>query len=142
MKPRARIVHVTEETAAELVPALNEACGLAPFPIEGTEWWITYLGKEAVAYLGLQVSVLPAFAGLSWIPRTGVLPQARGGGLETKMARRALAWARAQRGLVGCVTYTVNNPASATSLIRAGFLPYEPEGPWAEKGAAYWRVRF
>lgn len=139
---RVSIRRAPEETALEHVPGLNKVCGLAEYPCEGTEWWLAWAKKEPIAYVGLQVSDLPAFAGLGWIPRTGVLPEWRGGGLQKRLTRQALLWARS-RGLRGVVTYTVHNPASANSLIACGFRSYEPEGQWAaEKEAAYWRVLF
>lgn len=135
-----KVKHLSEEEAQEIIPELNASCGLSPYPVDGVEWWVIMIKGRAIAYVGLEISTHPGFIGLAWIPRTGVLPQYRGGGLQKRLTRAALRWARQK--CHGVVTYTVSNPASANSLISCGFRSYEPQGAWAEKGAAYWRILF
>ena len=67
-----------------------------------------------------------------FLTRVGVLPSARGQGLQKRFVRARLRWAR-EEGYSRAVTY-VSPWASVWSirtLVRCGFLPYEPKWHWA-----------
>jgi len=50
--------------------------------------------------------------------------------------------ARGRRiGWESIVSDTTDNPASANNFIRAGYLLYEPEVPWAWSHTLYWKKR-
>jgi hypothetical protein len=39
------------------------------------------------------------------------------------------------------ITDTTDNPASANSLINAGFKIYTPSSPWSYKHSIYWKYK-
>jgi GNAT superfamily N-acetyltransferase len=76
--------------------------------------------------------------GLLYLYRAGVLPKARGRGLQKRMIRARLRWGRANE-CAQAVTFTTNwNTVSMRNLIRCGFLPYTPSFKWAGEGVVYW----
>ena len=73
-----------------------------------------------------------------FLSRAGVLPEARGAGLQVRMIRTRLKHARTE-GYNCAITYTVrDNPASFTSLQRCGFKLYIPEYEWVGPEQLYW----
>lgn len=107
--------------------------GEDPVDLRG-RFWVARVGGEPVAFAGLQVEGRDVY-----FHRAGVLPKARGRGLQADLIRRRLAWARAQNKS-RAVTYTVaDNVPSANNLIRTGFQLYRPAFPWAgEDEVLYW----
>lgn len=111
-------------------PAHNVAPGL-----DRGAWWIAEIDGRVVGYAGALV----------WEPdrclyltRAGVLPEARGRGLQRRLIRARVAHAR-RLGLTGAYTYTLNwNEKSANNLIACGFRLWWPARPWAAKSAVYW----
>jgi GNAT superfamily N-acetyltransferase len=75
-----------------------------------------------------------------YLCRSGVIPKARGKGLQRKLISVRLRFARA-RCMTWAISDTFHNPASANNLIRCGFSMYEPSQPWGAKGTLYWRRR-
>jgi GNAT superfamily N-acetyltransferase len=64
----------------------------------------------------------------------------RGGGLQRRMIRRRLAWAR-RRGAKYMVTYTIHgNWPSAYNLLRAGFKAYDPQYEYAGRAWYFQRA--
>lgn len=97
--------------------------------IDQSAWWVGFTEAGVpVAYGGIRlVNGDPTTAFLS---RAGVLPEARGQGLQMKLLALRTRWARAQ-GCSQIITYThKDNIRSANNLIRSGFLLYSPEWPW------------
>ena len=82
-----------------------------------------------------------------FLSRAAVMQTAAKSGLQRRMIRTRVAWART---LVGCdraVTYCApRNYPSLVNLLRCGFRLYEPtaEGiaPYGVAGAHYFRLRF
>jgi hypothetical protein len=100
-------------------------------------WWIIRDRRgAAVAFAGLRASVRWERTG--YLALAGVLPEARGSGLQKRMTQLRLAECR-RRGWKWAITDTLDNPASACSLIACGFRPYHPEVRWASKYSTYWR---
>lgn len=85
--------------------------------IDGLYWWLTYHGVEPIAYAGLEHDCEDR--GL--IYRMGVLPSARGNGLQRRLI---LAMERQARLLDWSALTTVveyNNPHSLNNFFKAGY---------------------
>ena len=71
--------------------------------------------------------------GVIFFSRCGVLPRARGNGLQLRMLRTRLKWAGSLEAWK-VITYTMyDNHASIVNLLKAGFEFYEPMTKWAGK---------
>lgn len=119
----------------DVVKALDHAtlpeCG----PADNTEWWGAFEGEELVAYAGARL--LPS--GAWFLSRAGVREEWRGQRLQLRLIRARVARGR-KHACPRIVTYTVpDNAPSMRNLIRAGFLPYDPEVKWAGPDMVYWR---
>lgn len=106
-------------------------------------WWLVWdadipsIYKPApVAFCGLVPAVNTPGAG--YLKRAGVLPAFRGHGLQGKLIRVRETKAR-RLGLTTMLTDTKDNPASANSLIRAGYKIFEPAYRWAFQSSIYWK---
>lgn len=111
----------------------------APPDWEASFWWWLDDGGDVAAYCAAMRS--PYVLGAAYLSRAGVLPEYRGCGLQVRLIRARLRWAK-RLGCDAVVTDTLNNPASANSLIRCDFKLWEPPKPWAGSGALYWLRRF
>lgn len=100
-------------------------------------WWVAFDRGKAVGFAGMVEATKTPNA--VYLCCAGVLPSHRGKGLQRKLIRKRTEKAREQ-GYHTVVTETVDNPASATSLIREGFLPYHPVTPWGSSHATYWKL--
>jgi GNAT superfamily N-acetyltransferase len=102
-------------------------------------WWIAYAedGKP-VAFAGLVRSIKWSDAG--YLCRAGVLDGFNGHGLQKRLILVRIKQAR-KLGWSYVITDTTDNPASANSLINAGFKIYSPRSPWSLKNAIYWRYK-
>lgn len=93
----------------------------------GTAWWVFEDEHGESAYAGAKL----------WEPdnavyliRAGVLPRARGQGLQRRLVRIREAWGR-RNGCSLAYTYTAHhNVASMNSLIRCGYQLWSPS-TWA-----------
>lgn len=93
--------------------------------LEGSTWWLAEAfldgAWEPVGFAGLQITDAGKYA---FCNRDGVLPSARGAGIQKRTLRTRETWARRQ-GLEALWTYIAWwNTASQTSYVRAGFNPY------------------
>jgi RimJ/RimL family protein N-acetyltransferase len=103
--------------------------------LESCTWWVAYLNGKPVAFAGARICKTDAK--LVYLSRCGVLPVARGLGLQRTMIRRRIAWARRQPGRRAVITYTLkHNHYSSNNLIRCGFRLYD--GKWIAADALYW----
>jgi GNAT superfamily N-acetyltransferase len=102
-------------------------------------WWIAYAqdGKP-VAFAGLVRST--KWTDTGYLCRAGVLDGYTGHGLQKRLIQARVKQAR-KLGWNWCITDTTNNPASANSLINAGFKIYTPGQPWSYKNAIYWKYK-
>jgi GNAT superfamily N-acetyltransferase len=102
--------------------------------------WIARDGDEddAVAFLYAE----PTGDGESWyFSRVGVLPNARGQGLQRQFMQRLEGWAR-REGIKTLISTTYLNPASANNFVREQWMTYMPHFPWGERDTIYWRKDF
>ena len=83
------------------------------------EWWIAEDEGFPVGFIGLHVGPRGAH-----IVRVGVSAAARGAGLQKRLCRVAMRWARTQ-GIRRIYTYVLTtNIPSLRSLIAVGLKPY------------------
>jgi GNAT superfamily N-acetyltransferase len=126
-----------------VVAALDSEIFPGDDPLTGEEidrqlWWIarTETGK-AVGFLGAEA--IPH--NLAYISRVGVVWGSRGQGIQRRLVRACIRWAR-KRCTKAVITYTLGaNIASANNFIREGFVLYEPATEWAGPagdGQLYW----
>lgn len=140
---RIRPVRLTEKTIQRL-QRLDHACfgssapALTKSEILRGYWWFVYHPSEpaAVAYAGLTPSTYGPRVG--YLKRAGVLEAFRGNGLQKRLLRVRERKARAL-GWKAIVTDTTDNPASANSLIAAGYKIFTPDFPWGFSSTIYWR---
>ncbi len=117
-------IRIRETDDVELVKALNQEIFKSAVPIDSDDlddavWWVAYHGTEPAAFAGIRPD--------GFMARAGVLPAYRGGGLQQRLIRKRVAWARAH-GLVYAWTYVAAaNVVSMRSLNKCGFLPYRWE---------------
>ncbi len=117
-------IHQTEdlEIVMELDRTLFPGEAMRLDEAEASNWWVAYTQDGTpVAYAGLSV---PGPQKWGFLSRAGVLPVARGGGLQKRLIRVRERWARAH-GLTHTWTYVATfNVPSQRSLIGCGYLPY------------------
>lgn len=102
-------------------------------------WWIAYAADgKPVAFAGLVRSI--KWTDTGYLCRAGVLDGYTGHGLQKRLIVARTKQAR-KLGWNWCITDTTNNPASANSLINAGFKIYTPGQPWSFRNAIYWKYK-
>jgi hypothetical protein len=108
-----------------------------PYTPDRGHWWIAYAecGKP-VGFAGLARSI--KWTDTGYLCRAGVIDGFTGHGLQLRMIKVRLVQAK-KLGWAWCITDTTNNPASANSLINAGFKMYTPANPWGMSKAVYWK---
>jgi GNAT superfamily N-acetyltransferase len=102
-------------------------------------WWLVYESeapKLPIGFCGLTEAL--ATPGTAYLKRAGVLRAYRGQGLQRRMITVRERKAR-RLGIAYMLTDTTDNPASANSLIRAGYRIFEPAYRWAFNHSIYWR---
>lgn len=113
---------------------------LYPYQKDSAEWWFAYNNEGKPK----------GFAGAKfWEPDNyvclclaGVVPDARGKGIQKKLIRARVNWARNIESK-GVYTYTSRwNYASANNLMQCGFKLFEPSYRWGLKDGLYWYVDF
>lgn len=135
-------IHLVDETDTDIVADITQMHSTC-FPgydipgFAGGHWWIAYQKASPVAFCALWRSSKRAKAG--YLARAGVLPKARGQGLQRRMiktrerAARELGW-----HTMLCDTVQ-DNVRSANNLIKCGYELYVPREKWAPDPAAlYW----
>ncbi|MGJ7506779.1 GNAT family N-acetyltransferase [Variovorax sp. GT1P44] len=101
-------------------------------------WWLAYdENNEPVAFAGMRASLSEDDG--AYLSRCGVLPGHRGRGLQRRLLRARLSYARRLEAKV-VITTTYCNPRSGNNLIKAGFSLYDPTAPWGSEGTNYWRL--
>lgn len=109
--------------------------------MDRTTWWIARDPEgNAVAYAGARL-----FNGsadkpykMAYLVRAGVLPSARGAGLQRRLIHCRVQWAQRQKAKAA-ITYTLHsNSPSANNLFKAGFVLYQPEVGWVGDDVLYW----
>ena len=103
----------------------------------GTAMWLLWNAGTPVGFCGVRQS--ETWSDWAFLSRSGILPAARGRGLQRRMVAVREAWARSQ-GLEGITTYVSNdNVPSLMNLLKCGFFIYDPEFKSATKPEAEWR---
>jgi len=108
----------------------------APYDTNFGSWWIATKDGNDIGFAGLVRTV--SWTDCGYLCRAGVVPDARGHGLQKQFIRVRLRQAKAL-GWKWVVTDTTDNPASANSLISTGFKLFQPTKPWGFKNTLYWR---
>ena len=98
-------------------------------------FWIAWQHGVAVGFC----SAVLLGDGSCFFSSAAVFPAARGAGLQRRMVRLRVAWAK-RRGQTVCLTYaTRENFRSIANLVRCGFHFYEPAVNWAGRAVVYLR---
>lgn len=140
-----RLVKVdgTDEDIADDIRWMHEVTFGSSAPMihpEQGHWWIAHTTE------GMNAGSLAGFCGLTlrpeephvaYLKRAGVLPEARGNGLQKRMVRVREALAR-KLGIKQLVTDTTDNIPSANNLIACGYKLYRPQAPWGFNNTLYW----
>ena len=99
-------------------------------------WWIAYdNNNEPKAFGGAKIQKHNKGV---YLCLSGVLPEARGQGIQKKLIQARIKWARKQN-VPAVHTYTAPfNLASSNNLISCGFKLFEPNTKWGLKDSLYW----
>ncbi len=91
-----------------------------------SDWWIVWDENDnPVAYCGVVL-----YNDFAVHKRCGVLPIARGHGLQRRMLRIRENYAKKNGAKSICTYVSVQNSISANNLIKSGYLVYNPEWRW------------
>lgn len=139
MSYKIRPVNPTDsKVVRDLAAIMHETLPGIPFPSGYTfYWWGAYdAAGKMVACACLSGSDRYEKAG--YFARVGVLPEARGHGLQRRFMRVAEAKAR-KLGWGEMYSDTTEKPHSASNFERAGYTQFTPEKPWGWAKTKYWR---
>lgn len=109
-----------------------------PCSTDDGAWWLAEDKGEPVGFAGIKPSL--QWMDTMYLCRAGVVPEARGKGLQKRLIRARETYARNMR-MTWLISDTTNNPASANSLAACGFRMFEPSRPWGNRYTLYWRKR-
>lgn len=102
---------------------------------DGAYWFMAF-DEDDVPCAYASFSIFPT--GYGFLARAGVLPGARGHGLQRRLVRSREKNARLF-GVERMVSYTsLDNIQSSNNLIKCGYRLYIPPFPWGTKYANYW----
>lgn len=102
-------------------------------------WWMAYCDGRLAGFAAMLQSSKTTQA--AYLARAGTLEAFRGRGLQKKLIRERLKFAK-DLGLTQAITDTTDNVASANALIATGFRMFEPDDPWGSPNTLYWRKAF
>jgi GNAT superfamily N-acetyltransferase len=138
---RIKRVTVMSQTTEQAIRFLQKEClplDTVLSPKNGW-WWMAYCDGRLAGFAAmLQSSKTPQAA---YLARAGTLEAFRGRGLQKKLIRERLKFAK-DLGLTQAITDTTDNVASANALIATGFRMFEPDDPWGSPNTLYWRKAF
>lgn len=101
--------------------------------ISGMAWITKDDNDEPVGFLYAE----PMADGSLYFSRVGVMPAARGRGIQRALMLRM--YARAKReGYKTIVSTTYQNPPSANNFVREQWMTYLPAAPWGASDTIYW----
>lgn len=113
----------------EAVMALHTLCLPGDDWDEGTQHWILWDALwSPVGFCSARL--LTGQPGV-FLSRAGVLPAARGCGLQRRMIQTRLRWAREVDATFAITYTTYTNFASTMNLLKCGFKFYLPSYKWA-----------
>jgi N-acetylglutamate synthase-like GNAT family acetyltransferase len=133
-------VDIRKESVQTKLSALQKICLPYDQPVDTNfgSWWIATKDGNDIGFAGLVRTV--SWTDCGYLCRAGVVPDARGQGLQKQFIRVRLRQAKAL-GWRWVVTDTTDNLASANSLIATGFKLFQPTKPWGFKNTLYWRKK-
>ncbi len=103
---------------------------------QNRDWWIMEIEGKIVAYCGCIYT-----EGICIFNRAWVHPNYRGKGIQKRLIQARLKAGKLNSHTV--VTYvTMDNPASANSLIKKGFKIFIPSYQYAGSDKIYFRYEF
>ena len=100
-------------------------------------WWVAFQGKTPVGFACIRPSI--RWSDTGYLAVSGVLKTWRGKGLQKRLIRKRIAFARDQ-GWHTVISDTMHdNPGSMRALTSCGFKPYNPSVRWGDGDhAVYW----
>lgn len=99
-------------------------------------FWIVKDGGESIGFASLKP--LPEENSI-FLSLVGILPNARGAGIQRKLIKTRLNWAK-RNGYKCAVTYTLmDNYPSISNLIKCGFKFYTPYYEWVGSKVFYFK---
>ena len=107
-----------------------------PLRMSSGKWWIA-IDEHGVPQGFASVHGGQQFSDCAYLSRAGVMPEAWGKGLQRRLIRARVAYAR-KAGFRWAITDTTCNPRSANNLIACGFRTWAPHNPWALDYSTYW----
>ena len=119
---------------------LQRACLPGDLPLKPStvaHWWLA-LDEDGAAVGFAGMNPVLSWPGAFYLCRAGVLPSARGQGLQRRLINARIAHARRLGGTVAISDTTARNFPSSRNLIACGFRPYWPAIPWALPDSSYW----
>lgn len=127
------------KTSAECAKALELNSLLFPNDHQPTEpstvYWLAYDVDGPCAFAAACPDEMDNTT--LYLSRCGVLPRARGLGLQKRLIRARLAFARRHGYLSAVTDVWMALPRSLNSLTSCGFNVYQPAHPWAFKTSLY-----
>jgi GNAT superfamily N-acetyltransferase len=99
------------------------------------QYWVAWDDKTPVGFAVCRV--LEFDKATCYFTRSGVMPTHRGRGLQKRLIRARLRWAKSA-GCTSAITYTIqDNPQSYSNLQSCGFKLYQPDYEWVD-GCLFW----
>ena len=133
-----RIRKVDPVQYAGVIHGMHRECfpGIVLPQLHG-DWWLAQEGDVLKGFAGLWPSVRVEGAG--YLCRAGVMPGARGQGLQRRLIRVREKAAR-RKGWVALFSDTdPRNAHSQANLIACGYRPFRPSELWSGDDWVYWR---
>jgi RimJ/RimL family protein N-acetyltransferase len=127
-----------QSTDRAAIDALQRLCLPSDEPLsieEGGVWWIT---TDLTAFCAIKQTDTE---GHWYLSRAGVVPSARGQGLQKRMIRCREQFAKKMGAAYVITDCTAENLASANSLMACGYRLYAPQYRWALPNSLYWRKK-
>ena len=100
---------------------------------ENRDWWVGIENGKIISYCGCLYTETFCLFNRAWVH-----PKYRGNGIQKQLIKVRLNAAKS-KGLVTITYTTIDNPASANSLIKKGFKLYIPSWYYAGKDKLYFR---
>jgi GNAT superfamily N-acetyltransferase len=120
---------------------LQRTClpGDEPLNPSKVRWWWLALDEDGAAVGFAGMNRVASWPGAVYLARAGVLPAARGKGLQRRLINARISYARRIGSTVAISDTTARNFPSSRNLIACGFRPYWPATPWALPDSIYWQ---
>jgi GNAT superfamily N-acetyltransferase len=131
-------VDIRKQSVQDKLLALQESCLPYDEPVDTNFgcWWVASENGVDIGFAGLTRT--QSWSDCGYLCRAGVVPDARGKGLQKQLIRIRIRQAKTL-GWKWLVTDTTDNLASSNSLIACGFKMFKPTRPWGFKNTLYWR---